>query len=369
MYYRNASAAASQRAASVAAYNRLSANRGQPSRPPNPRPEIEQPQKKTVSFDTEAVKTALSAHMTGRPPESENPSSLAIAMGLLDVNTKDEVAWKQRFSELFDITLGFCQIHFRTAPMLQASNKSVKSYIDAQSPDLWDYMNGICRTQNPGHSEVLVCAFLRDDTIRPYFILRLLLQYFFKHLFSEEGWAGYSNATDSEVADLKQRLREAVRPQERHAVVNRQNELYESIFNGPQAEAFKTHQLSMHYQGLRKIVAPFITNATAPVGSNGEVRELEPDLFSILEVAWKLMDKIWRSRLTFPYVWNDWNAKFTAEYHIALMTKVDPIELQKRGARIRVAITPAVTMRSDRGLTINSKQILKSKVLVSQMNA
>jgi len=256
-------------APAAVAYNRQPVNLGQPSRPPNPRPEIEQPQKKSG---------VPSAHMTGSPPERENPSSLVIAMGLLDIN-KDEVTWKQTFSELFDIALGFCQIHFRTAPLLQSSNKAIKSHVDAKSPDLWDYMNGVCRTQNPGQSESLVCTFLRDDTIRPYLILRLLLQYFFKHLFSDEGWAGYSNATDSEMADLKQRLLAAVKPQERHAVINRQNELYEAIFNGPQAEVFKKHQLSMHYKGLRKIVAPFITNASAHVVSNGVVRELEPDLY------------------------------------------------------------------------------------------
>ncbi|EAQ91640.1 predicted protein [Chaetomium globosum CBS 148.51] len=107
-----------------------------------------------------------------------------------------------------------------------------------------------------------------------------------------------------------------------------------------------------------------------------------------LEMRLKKMDppgscrtKLFQSRLTFQYVWNDGGTRFATEAHEPL--DYVPIggtgggggaggvggvtvgvALQNEHARVRFCATPAVTVRNDQGMAIGIRNILKAGVLV-----
>jgi hypothetical protein len=152
--------------------------------------------------------------------------------------------------------------------------------------------------------------------------------------------------------------------------------------SGSNAAAFKNFKLTQHHQYLKTMVAPFLSRrkpaphpnhassdgAPPPPAPNPATATNEAfyDLFGITTSAWELSTKLFRSRLTFQYVWNDAGVRFAAETHEPLDYSVlgAAQQLQNEHARVRFCATPAVTVRNDQGMTIRTRNILKAGVLV-----
>lgn len=130
--------------------------------------------------------------------------------------------------------------------------------------------------------------------------------------------------------------------------------------SGANAAAFKNHKLNQHHQHLKTMVAPFLPRDK----KSTTTQEAFYDLFTIAGSAWELSTKLFQSRLTFQYVWNDVHTRFSAETHRSLGIDLDPHMLQQEYWRIKLCVTPAITLRNDQGMTIDTKNILKSGVLV-----
>jgi hypothetical protein len=143
-------------------------------------------------------------------------------------------------------------------------------------------------------------------------------------------------------------------------IINRRAQLVEEMVAGPNAAKFKNFKLTQHHQYLKTMVAPFLATHKAANVAN----EAFYDLFTITTTAWDLSAKMFASRLTFQYVWNDAGVRFAAETHEPLDCSVDRLTLQYEHCRIRFCATPAVTVRNDQGMTIDAKNILKAGVLV-----
>ena len=147
---------------------------------------------------------------------------------------------------------------------------------------------------------------------------------------------------------------------ERQAMIDRRAELVTEMATRPNEAAFKNHKLNQHHQHMKKIVAPFL-----PRDKKSTVaQEAFYDLFAIAGSAWDVSAKLFRSRLTFQYVWNDAYTRFSAEAHKPVGIELDPMMLQLEHWRVKLCVTPTITMRNDQGMTIATKNILKSGVLV-----
>jgi hypothetical protein len=133
------------------------------------------------------------------------------------------------------------------------------------------------------------------------------------------------------------------------------------MVEGDNAASFRNFKLTQHHQFLKTMIAPFLTKRNR---QENVTNEAFYDLFTIATSAWDLSAKLFRSRLTFQYVWNDVGARFSAETHEPLDCSVSPLTLQLEHCRVRLCATPAVTMRNDQGMTIDTKNILKAGVLV-----
>ena len=129
---------------------------------------------------------------------------------------------------------------------------------------------------------------------------------------------------------------------------------------GENAARFKNFKLTQHHQFLKTMVAPFLPKRT----SRNVTNEAFFDLFTITASAWELAIRLFQSRLSFQYLWSDAGTRFSAETHEPLDCRVSRLTLQYEHCRVMLAATPAVTVRNDQGLHIDTKNILKSGVLL-----
>lgn len=88
------------------------------------------------------------------------------------------------------------------------------------------------------------------------------------------------------------------------------------------------------------------------------------DLGNIVITAWELGVKMTTSEVTFQVYFPETCDKFSAATMIAKGNEFDGLRLQVKQARLKLVITPVVTMRDDRGTTIIAKSILSSEVLL-----
>jgi len=131
----------------------------------------------------------------------------------------------------------------------------------------------------------------------------------------------------------------------------------QKITSSPDYDQFCSDRISHHSKRLRDILSPLL-NQEASREDAGR------DLGAIVIQAWETTVKMWSSRLQFQINFPEAGAKFVAASMIAKDQRgVDPMQLQIRQARIKLAVTPVVTMRDDRGTTIKAKNFHLSSVL------
>jgi hypothetical protein len=102
-----------------------------------------------------------------------------------------------------------------------------------------------------------------------------------------------------------------------------------------------------------------------PLLNPGCVRaEAGRDLGALVIKAWELSVKMYTSHLTFQVYFPVTAAKFMAA---TMITKdrpgVDAMHLQIKQTRLKLVITPVITLRDDRGTTIKAKNLHLSTVL------
>jgi len=135
---------------------------------------------------------------------------------------------------------------------------------------------------------------------------------------------------------------------------------------GPNAPAFKNHKLNQHHQHLKTIVTPLL-----PYDPNRKKSDLTNealyDLFAVVNAAWELSSKMMMSRFTFSFDWAQGHDRFSAETHDAIACDIHPTILQRDHWLVKLGVTPIITARSDAGLSIATRTILKSGVLVTRM--
>ncbi|KAH6851260.1 hypothetical protein B0I37DRAFT_404900 [Chaetomium sp. MPI-CAGE-AT-0009] len=348
---------------------------------------------------------------TGSPKERKRatPGSLVRA----DLEGSDCLSWADEFQSLFALIYGFCASYFHDLPPIDEDwKRQIQSEANGQ---LWDYICKICQTNHEQTQGEHAMRLLSNPDSRPYLMQRLILQHIMVFICSYEGWKDYSEDVDEEMEKLEMRLKkmDPSKAYDRQALIDRRAQLVSEMVSGNNAAAFKNFKLTQHHQYLKTMVAPFLTRRRRPTHANPHTssssttgttsttntnappqgppppptnvtNEAFYDLFGITATAWELSGKLFRSRLTFQYVWNDAGVRFAAETHEPLdLPPVSAVSggagagggagggaaerllaLQHDHARVRFCATPAVTVRNDQAMTIRTRNILKAGVLV-----
>lgn len=267
--------------------------------------------------------------------------------------------WEADFDKLFSLVLGYCQSFSKALPV---PAKHLEGHVRAEADGLWEFMSSLHNPLDTRVGSREVAALLVDDNARPYFLVRLILQHMVKSVFSSDGWEGFSQEIRAEMKSLDKRLAGGkdipiVKPHERQAIVDRKAALVSRILASTRAETFKATRKTSHMERLYHMVAPFV-----PVANRARALR---DLNGIVAVAFDLSAKLWLSRMTFLFLFNDPATKFSPGSQQAVIENDNQMEGKSIETwRVKLTVTPTVTLRDDREMTIRVKQILKAKVLV-----
>ena len=131
-----------------------------------------------------------------------------------------------------------------------------------------------------------------------------------------------------------------------------------SVVEAKDYHNFRASQLNDHTKELRDILGPML--------NDGVLRcEAGNDLGGFALHAWDLSVKMHTAGLTFQIYFPATASKFTA----ATMNSkdrphVDSMDLQVQQLRLKLVITPVITMRDDKGTTIKTKAVHSANVLL-----
>ncbi|KAK0705346.1 hypothetical protein B0H67DRAFT_557968 [Lasiosphaeris hirsuta] len=271
--------------------------------------------------------------------------------------TNPVMFWGDEFNAVFAMSLGVCMSYAEMSHV-----RDLSEHVQATSKSLWNYMCQLLFPDNHKSGSMHATMLLNEDSSRAFFMDRIVLQHILGSIFTYDGWLGYDLATDHEMIEIERLLNthEIYKTHERQKLLDRRAALVTNMMDGHRWAAFRQFKVNDHYQKLRKVIGPLIPNPPMVDGRTDAFY----DLFSITEMAWELSAKLWLSRLSFSYVWNDTYAKFSMDSHTALNSSTDELVLQAKQHRVKLAVTPGITMRNDMGMNILPQQILKSGVLV-----
>jgi hypothetical protein len=143
----------------------------------------------------------------------------------------------------------------------------------------------------------------------------------------------------------------------RQNIIDNQAKAVQSVVGSSDYNTFRSNQLIYHTKRLRDMLGPMLNMNCARA-------EAGRDLGAIAVQAWDICVQMHTSFLTFQVYFPETSTKFTASTMEAKDQRDrDPMQLQIAQIRLKLVITPVVTMRDDRGTTIRAKNLHKSSVL------
>ena len=122
-------------------------------------------------------------------------------------------------------------------------------------------------------------------------------------------------------------------------------------------QRFRAAQLSFHTKRLRDMLGPMLYDGA-------ERSEAGKDLGAIAITAWELSVKMWTANISFQIYFPETIAKFSHSNMIAKdQPNVDGMQLQIEQTRLKLVITPVITVRDDRRPAILVKNLHQSHVI------
>lgn len=142
----------------------------------------------------------------------------------------------------------------------------------------------------------------------------------------------------------------------RQKLIDRQVNAVQSVADSEEYLTFRTKELTRHTTDLRNMIGPLL-NIDADRSLAGR------DLGFLSVAAWELGVKMFTSHCQFQIYFPETAGKFNAATMVAKDSVTDPLQLQICQTRLKLIITPVVTMRDDRGSSIKVKNLHHSTVL------
>jgi hypothetical protein len=144
----------------------------------------------------------------------------------------------------------------------------------------------------------------------------------------------------------------------RQQLINRQVRVVNDVLAEQTYEKFHISMLNFQSKRLRDMIGPVINKGSSR-GAAGR------DLGAIAMHAYNLSLNMYTSHLTFQIYFPPTADKFNASTMVSKdHPTLNPLELQIKQMRLKLVITPVVTMRDDRGTTIKAKSLHNSSVLI-----
>lgn len=144
----------------------------------------------------------------------------------------------------------------------------------------------------------------------------------------------------------------------RQMLVDEQTNIVRNIVSNEAYGIFRDGQIEYHSTELRNRLGLLLDENTDRNQSRSGVR-------AIVANAWDLSEAMNVSRIQFPVNYPDTAGKFVAATMVAKDRQdVDPMQIQIHQTRLKLIISPCITLRDDRGLTIVAKNLVNATVLL-----
>lgn len=306
--------------------------------------------------------------VTSTEPGNSPPKSVALVVHSSVNEQFDKLEGK--FAHLFSLSEGWVRTYARL-PCIQSDYN-----ISTSSGALWGYMTKVLYPNDLQESHYHAVALLGDPAARPWYIMRILVTYCFENMLTVDAFYGYSEEIDSELDKFKREGRGGGKLKQNYlsshsyslkttvqqrssdqATVDAQAALVQLVVGGPNYSVFRTLQLGHHSKRLRDLLGTLL-DAGVNRGQAGK------DLGTIVVVAWDLAVEMYTSHFAFQIYFPELTSMYTAGNMVARnMSAEDPYQLQLKQTKLKLVMTPVITVRDCRNQTVKTKNLHYSHVL------
>ncbi|KAE8451495.1 hypothetical protein EG329_003568 [Mollisiaceae sp. DMI_Dod_QoI] len=260
--------------------------------------------------------------------------------------------FREALSKLFNLVEGWVKL-FANLPDNVRDQEIMRN-----CQQVWEYMMNCTYpgSQKDAHAHVL--ALISDLGCRYWFVMRMINHYIFNDMLSIKTWRGFTPDTDEEFDEVARKLAERGLPNEvRQKLVDQRANTVKTIVNHVNYMSWRSSQLHYHAKQLREILEPVLN-------THCDRSEAGKALGVLVIRAWDHSAKMFGAPLTFQVYFPETNSKFSATSMFAKdQPHADQMQLQIRQTRLKLVITPVVTLRDDRGTTIKAKNLHLATVL------
>ncbi|RKF60958.1 hypothetical protein OnM2_046004 [Erysiphe neolycopersici] len=271
-------------------------------------------------------------------------------------NVEDDPApgFKVNFDNLLKMIEEWC----RTNADQTNEQKLIKVIL--QNPSLWSYMMDCADCGSRDASESRVKELINSANTKYWFIMRMATTYIFKDLLSLKNFYGFSEEANNMLHDFESKMEErGMTAIMRQGLVDRRDTIIKNITKDEDYKLLRSSRITQHSNSLRGILGSLL-NEDCNFASAGR------DLGAIVTLAFDLCESIHSSALTFQIFFPNLS---TTKYNASTMIVRDKIFIKPLAlnrvtmTRLKLVISPMVTLRDDRGTTIKAKSLQLASVL------
>lgn len=260
--------------------------------------------------------------------------------------------YESKFTQLYELAEDWCK-RYASIPNLENDQAIARS-----NDVLWAYM---MNCTYPGHrqdSHVHVMSLLQDPKCRYLFTMRMAVNYCIRDIMTLEEFETFSPEIEATLTQCKKALlARGLANEVRQSIIDRQSKAIEEITKHESFAEFRSSRLNHHTKQLRDMLGPLLNNHISRSDAGKQLGRLAAKAFDICT-------SLHTSFLTFQVYFPETSTKFNAATMVAKdQAGMDPMQLQLAQIRLKLVITPVVTMRDDRGTTIRAKNLHKAHVL------
>ncbi|XMA15756.1 hypothetical protein WAI453_008547 [Rhynchosporium graminicola] len=292
-------------------------------------------------------------HITTEPGDTPLAPSKSTALILSSISAEDpSLFYQEEFAALYQLIEGWAMAYCTTPKI---SNDQL---IARSNQVLWTFMMKCTYPGKRQDAHTHLTTLLNNASTRPWFIVRMGVEYIVEDMLSIKSYKNFSSQVGTELATVEAQLHERGLPNDaRQALIDRRAKAIQLAVSSPRWESYRNEQLSIHSRQLRDILGPMLDD-------KADRSKAGKDLGYIALKAWDISEHMNTSQLTFQVSFPETAGKFVAATMISKDDgHIHPMALQLSQARLKLIITPVITMRDDRGTTIKAKNLHFATVL------
>lgn len=263
-----------------------------------------------------------------------------------------------------------------------------RAYADIPSPlhdDLiagrfqkqWRFMLSCLSYSNEDNATSHANTLLRDPQSRYFFAMRMVIQYCEREIIGVKTFKNYDANVKSLLDDIDRRSEErgmcfinisfvydmlitsiGLPTEARQVLVDERTAIINRVMQSKDYPGFRQSRLDYYARELSYLTWP-ILKLTIDSTRCGK------DMAAIVQLAWEIAEEQLTSGFTFQTTFPEENSKFSEASMSAKDHPHDnPKKLQIEQWRIKLTITPVITLRSDRGAAIIAKNLFNAIVLL-----